>query len=185
LAKARLTPPQRALRDAIASSPRGKFSFGGPFGVWMHAPEFGLLAQKLGAYCRYETTLPPRLSEFAILVTARAWRAQYEWFAHAPIAERAGVKAQTIRDLRAGRMPKAAPKDERAIYDFITELYRTRRVSGRTYARVRAILGEAALVELVGLLGYYALVAMTLNVFHAPLPAGAAPPFREPGKGKS
>jgi 4-carboxymuconolactone decarboxylase len=184
LAKARLTPPQRALRDAIASSPRGKFSFGGPFGVWMHAPELGLLAQRLGAYCRYRTALPPRLSEFAILITARTWRAQYEWFAHAPIAEGAGIKAQTIRDLRAGRMPKAAPKDERAIYDFITELYRTRRVSEGTYARVGAILGEAALVELVGLLGYYALVAMTLNVFRVPPPAGVAWPFKEPGKGK-
>ncbi len=181
LAKARLTARQRELRDAIASGPRGKFSFGGPFGVWLHAPDFGLLAQKLGAHCRYQTALPPRLSEFAILVTARLWQAQYEWLAHAPIAERAGVKLQTIRDLRAGRTLKTASKDERAIYDFIKELYRTKRVTGRTYALVNAILGETAVVELVGLLGYYALVAMTLNVFRVPPPPGASWPLKEPG----
>jgi 4-carboxymuconolactone decarboxylase len=179
LPEARFTPRQRELRDAIASGPRGKFSLGGPFEVWMHAPDLGFLAQKLGAHCRYQTKLPPRLSEFAILVTARLWRAQYEWFAHAPIAERAGVTPQTIRDLRAGRTPKKAPKDERAIYDFIQELYRTKRVTSRTYARVRSMLGETAVVELVGLLGYYALVAMTLNVFRMPLPPGAAWPFNE------
>ena len=111
----------------------------GPFAAWMHAPEFGELAQALGAHARYKTALPPRLSEFAILCTARLWRAQYEWFAHAPMAEKAGVKPQTIRDLKAGRAPKSAGKDERAIYDFIKELYRTRRVSERTYKRAHAL----------------------------------------------
>jgi 4-carboxymuconolactone decarboxylase len=179
LSDARLTARQRELRDVIASGPRGKFSSGGPFGVWLHAPDLGLLTQKLGAHCRYGTPLPPRLSEFAILATARWWRAQYEWFAHAPIAERAGVKPQTIRDLRAARTPRTAPKDERAIYDFIKELYRTKRVTSRTYGRVKALLGEAAVVELVGILGYYALVAMTLNVFRVPPPPDASWPFRE------
>lgn len=181
LPEERLTARQRQLRDAIASSQRGTFSAGGPFGVWLLTPDFGLLAQKLGAHCRYETGLPPRLSEFAILVTARLWRAQYEWTAHAPIAERAGVKPRTIDDLRTGRAPKTAPKDERAIYDFIQELYRRRRVSDRSYVRVASLLGEAATVELVGLLGYYALVAMTLNVFRVPPPPGGSWPFRESG----
>jgi 4-carboxymuconolactone decarboxylase len=174
-----LTREQRALRDAILAGPRKMPQIRGPFAVWLHAPEFGDLAQRLGAHCRYRTGLPPRLSEFAILVTAQHWRAQFEWYAHASIAEKAGVKPQTLRDLRAGRAPKAAPKDERAIYDFIRELYRTKRVSARTYARVRALLGEAATVELVGLLGYYALVAMTLNVFCVALPPGETPAFRE------
>ena len=129
------------------------------------------------------TSIEPRLSEFAILVTAQMWKAQYEWHAHAPIAERAGVKQQVIRDLRAGRVPNSAPKDERAIYDFIKELYRTRRVSNRTYSRVSAILGDAAVVELVGILGYYTLISMTLNVFRAPLPGDAPLPFREPAAG--
>src|SRR5689334_5841767 len=127
---------QRALMDALRAGPRGQsIKLRGPFAVWMHAPDFGLLAQAFGAYCRYKTSLPPRLSEFAILCTSRLWRAQYEWFAHAPIAEKGGVKPKTIEDLQLGRVPKGAPKDERAIYDFVQELYKTRRVSDRTYKR--------------------------------------------------
>lgn len=157
---------QRALLNSLRAGPRGaSITPRGPFAVWMYAPEFGELAQKVGAHCRYGTALPPRLSEFAILCTARLWRAQYEWFAHAPMAEKGGVKATTIEDLRRGRAPKSAPKDERAIYDFIQELYKTRRVSDRTYKRVHSILGDAATVELVGILGYYVLISMTLNVF--------------------
>lgn len=183
IADNRMTKPQRTLRDAILSGPRGKGqSLTGPFAIWLHAPDFGQKAQDLGAHCRYKTALSPRLSEFAILVTAQLWRSQYEWYAHAPHAERAGVKPETIRDLRAGRVPKKAPKDERALYDFIKELYRTRRVSDRTYARVNSLLGDAAMVEFVGILGYYALISMTLNVFRAPIPGDGALPFREPGK---
>jgi 4-carboxymuconolactone decarboxylase len=177
LTQSRLTALQRKLRNAIASGSRRKFSAAGPFGVWLHAPELGLLAQQLGAYCRFGTSVPPRLSEFAILCTARQWRSQYEWVAHAPVAERSGVKRQTIRDLRAGRRPKAAPKDERAVYDLVGELYRTRRVSEKSYARVKAILGETATIELVGILGYYTMVAMTLNAHEIPVPSGATPPL--------
>jgi 4-carboxymuconolactone decarboxylase len=146
----------------------------------MHAPELGDLAQKLGAHCRYNKALPSRLSEFAILCTARLWRAQYEWYAHAPMAERAGVKPKTIQDLRAGRAPKSAPQDERAIYAFVQELYKTRRVSDATYKRARAFLGDAATVELVGILGYYALISMTLNVFRMMPPAAEKLAFAEP-----
>jgi 4-carboxymuconolactone decarboxylase len=172
---------QRRLLDALRAGPRGKsITPRGPFGAWMHAPEFGELAQALGAHARYKTALPPRLSEFAILCTARLWRAQYEWFAHAPMAEKAGVKPPTIHDLKAGRAPKSAPKDERAIYDFIQELYKTRRVSERTYRRLHALLGDAAMVELVGILGYYALISMTLNVFHMLPPESEKLAFAEP-----
>jgi 4-carboxymuconolactone decarboxylase len=173
-------PAQRALVEAIASGPRGKFDNSGPFAVFLHAPAFGDLAQKLGGYCRLETSLPPRLSEFAILVTARLWRAQYEWHAHAPIAAAAGIAAETIADLGAGRAPQRARPDERAIYAFIHELYRTRRVSDRTYDRVHRLFGDSGMVEFVGLLGYYALVAMSLNVFRMPIPADAPLPFPEP-----
>ena len=172
---------QRALMEAIRSGPRGKsISPRGPFAVWLHAPEFGQLAQALGGHCRYKTAVTPRLSEFAILCTARLWRAQYEWFAHAPIAERNGVKPKTIQALRAGRVPKSAPKDERAIYDFIQEFYKTKRVSDRTYKRVHAFLGDAATVELVGILGYYVMISMTLNVFRMMPPADAELAFAEP-----
>jgi 4-carboxymuconolactone decarboxylase len=179
-AENQLTAPQRALRDAIASGPRGIFRFSGPFAIWLHAPEIGQLAQALGGYCRFKTSVPPRLSEFAILTTARFWRAQYEWSAHAPMAERAGVKAKSIADLRAGRYPKSAAADERAIYDFASELYRTKRVSDRTYGRMVKILGEPGTIELVCILGYYALISMTLNVFRAPIDPEKPLPFREP-----
>jgi 4-carboxymuconolactone decarboxylase len=180
LAEDALTPPQQALLDSIRSGPRGgSINIRGPFAVFLHAPAFGELAQQLGGYCRYNTAVSPRLSEFAILVTAKLWRAQYEWFAHVPQAERAGVKQKTINDLHKGRPPKSAPKDERAIYDFIHELYKTRRVSDKNFKRVSAILGEPATVEFVGILGYYVLISMILNVFRMPIPEGETLPFAE------
>ena len=107
--ESRMTEGQRALLEAIRSGPRGaSITPRGPFAVWMHAPELGQFAQALGGYCRYKTSLAPRLSEFAILCTAQLWRAQYEWFAHAPIAEEAGVSPKTIENLRLGRPPKVS-----------------------------------------------------------------------------
>ena len=132
-----MTPPQRALREAISSGPRGiRKKLTGPFAIWMQAPEYGDHAQRLGAHVRYNTALSPRQSEFAILCTGQKWKAQYEWFAHEPMALKAGVKPATIKDIKAGRLPKGAPKDERAIYEFVAELYKTRRVSDKTYKRV-------------------------------------------------
>ena len=175
-----LTAEQRALLNSIRSGPRGgSVNIRGPFAVFMHAPAFGELAQKLGGHCRFNTSLDPRLSELAILCTAKLWRAQYEWYAHVPQAERAGVALATIRDIHAGRTPKSAPKDERAIYDFIQELYKTRRVSDRTYKRVNALLGNVATVELVGILGYYVLISMILNVFRMMPPEGEPLAFAE------
>jgi 4-carboxymuconolactone decarboxylase len=180
IADEQMNPLQRGLRDAIFAGPRGvRKKLTGPFQIWLNAPEFGNLAQTLGAHCRYKTALSPRLSETAILTTAQFWKAQYEWHAHAPMAEKAGVKPRTIKDIQSGRAPKSAPKDERALYDFIKELYKTRRVSDRTYKRVHAILGDAGTVELVGICGYYALISMTLNVFRAQLPDDATMPFKE------
>ena len=178
--EAEMDEGQRALLASLRAGPRGQsITPRGPFAAWMHATEFGQLAQALGAHCRYNKTLPPRLSEFAILCTARMWRAQYEWFAHAPMAEKAGVKPKTIADLRAGREPKSAPKDERAIYALVQELYKNRRVSDRTYKRVQSLMGDKGTVELVGILGYYGLVAMMLDVFNVPLPPDAPAPFAE------
>jgi len=171
---------QRALRDAIFAGPRGKRpKLNGPFAIWLHAPQTGIVAQALGAHVRFKTSLSPRLSEFAICATGAIWRAQYEWYMHAPMAERAGVKPETIADLRAGRAPKRAPKDERALYDFIKELYRTRRVSDGTYKRVHAFLGDQGMVEFAATLGYYVLISMTLNIFAAQVPEEVALPFRE------
>lgn len=177
-AESELSPKQAALLADIQKT-RGKGTLGGPFAVFLHTAEYGDLAQKLGAFCRYRTVLPPRLSEFTILVLARLWRSQYEFWVHAPIAEKAGVKAATIEAIRTGR-PLKLGKEERAIYDFIVELHKKRRVSDRNYKRVHALFGDAGTVEFVGILGYYTLVAMTLNVFHVPLPEGDAYPFTEP-----
>ena len=173
-----LSPKQHELLADIRKT-RGTGPLGGPFAVLLHAPEYGDLAQKLGAFCRYKTAVPPHLSEFTILVLARFWRSQYEFWVHAPIAERAGVKASTIQALRTGRVPRLT-KEQRSIYDFIAELHKTKRVGDQTYARVHALFGDAGRVEFVGILGYYTLVAMTLNVFRVPLPDGEVYPFTEP-----
>jgi len=181
IADEKMTEPQRALREAIYAGPRGiRRRLTGPFQIWLNAPELGHLAQALGAHCRFNTSLSPRLSETAILTTAQWWKAQYEWHAHAPMAEKAGVRPQTIKDIKAGRAPRSAAKDERAIVEFVRELYKTRRVSERTYKRVHAFLSDTGMVELVGICGYYALISMTLNVFRAQLPADAPMPFAEP-----
>jgi 4-carboxymuconolactone decarboxylase len=176
-----LTREQHALVEAIKSGPRGRFMMEGPFAVYLHAPAYGQLAQQLGAHLRFGTSLPPRLSEVAILCTGQFWKAQYEWMAHAAIAEKQGVKPATIRDIQASRTPKSAPADEKAIFALVKELYATRRVSDATYKRVHKLIGDPGMVELVGILGYYVMVSMTLNVFRVPLPEGKAAPFREPG----
>lgn len=176
-----LNASQRALVAALRAGPRGpNVPLGGPFGCYLHAPEAGDTIQHFAAFFRFKTKLPKRLSEFAILTIGRHWKAQYEFYVHAGEAERAGVKPETVRDIKAGRAPKKAPKDERAIYDFVRELHRKKRVGDRTYARVHAFLGDAAMVEFIGILGCYTLVSMVLNTFRVPLPEGAAAPFTEP-----
>jgi 4-carboxymuconolactone decarboxylase len=181
LSEDKLDHAQRTLLDAVRAGPRGdRVRLGGPFGVYMHAPQYGELTQQLGAFLRFKTSLEPRVSEFAILCTARMWRAQYEWHAHAPLAAKAGVKPEVIADIKAGRAPKKAAKDESAIFDLVQELYRTRRVGDRNFKRVQGFLGDRATVELVGILGYYVGVSMILNVFNVPLPDGASPYFPEP-----
>ena len=177
-AEADLSPKQAELLGEIQKT-RGKGPLGGPFAVFLTTPEYGDLAQKLGAFCRYRTAVSPHLSEFTILVLARFWRSQYEFWVHAPIAQKAGVKAQTIQAIRTGRTLKLT-KEERAIYDFIAELHKTKRVSEKNYKRVHAMFGDAGTIEFVGILGYYTLVAMTLNVFGVPLPDGEVYPFAEP-----
>ena len=181
LVESELNPAQRALLDTLRSGPRGKsVSLDGPFGCYMHAPEIGEAIQQLAAFCRFKTRLPKRLSEFAILAIGRIWKAQFEFHVHAREAEEAGVRPQTIRDLKAGRVPTKAPKDERALYDFISELHRYRRVSNRTYARVQKLLGDGGIVELLAIMGSYTLTCMVLDTFQVPLPEGATPPFKEP-----
>ena len=126
-----------------------------------------------------ELELPPRLSELAILVTARVWRAAYEWSAHEGHALKAGLDAAVVADIRAGRQPKLARADDAAIYQLARELHESRAVGDATYERAVEVLGEAKVVELVALLGYYALVAMTINAFAVDPPEGGPPPFAD------
>jgi 4-carboxymuconolactone decarboxylase len=181
LTEDQLDHDQRALLNSLRAGPRGKgVSLGGPFGCYMYAPQIGEVIQQFAAFCRFKTRLPKRLSEFAILVIGRMWKAQYEFYVHAREAEEAGVRPQTIRDIKAGRAPSKAPKDERALYDFIKELHDKRRVSDRAYKRVHEILGDGGMVEFLAILGSYTLTSMVLNTFRVPLPEGATAPFKEP-----
>ena len=172
--------PAHAPRTRIRSGPRGgSISIRGPFAVFLHAPEFGELAQKLGGFSAIRRRCRRGSRSSRSWSRPELWRAQYEWFAHVPQAERAGVTKETISDLHKGRMPKSLPKDERAIYDFIQELYKTRRVSDKTYKLVVDVLGEPATVEFVGILGYYVLISMILNVFRMSPPEGQPLPFAD------
>ena len=170
-----MTPEQRVVFDKIRSGPRGLVE--GPLRVWVASPEFAEHAQALGAFCRYGTRLPPRLSELAILVVGAYWRSGFEWHVHAPIALKAGVHPDAVAAIREGREPKLAEADERAAYRFARELLETRTVSADTYEAAIETFGLEAVVELVGILGYYTLISMTINAFHVPLPAGASDPF--------
>lgn len=171
------TPAQKAVLDEILSGPRGNLN--GPFLGWIHSPELAQHAQRLGAFCRYNTGLPLRLSELAILVTAARWRAQAEWYIHYPIALEAGVREADAESIRQGRRPEFADPDDALIHDFASELYDARRVSDATYAKAAERFGHRIVVNLVGLLGYYALVAMTLNVFGMRAAGQDSLPFAE------
>jgi 4-carboxymuconolactone decarboxylase len=173
----RLTPEQREVHDAIVAGPRGKVQ--GPLQVWLHSPKLAARAQELGAFCRFHTSLPKRLSELAILVTGAHWKAGFEWFVHAPEAIKAGLDAGTIDAIHAGTKPNFTRPDEAAVHDFARELLDTGRVSDATYARATAELGTVGVVELVGILGYYGLISMTICAFRVPTPAGEAEPFPE------
>ena len=175
LVPAQMTAAQRRVHDAIAAGPRGRVE--GPLRVWLQSPDFADRAQALGAFCRFGGTLPPQVSELAILVTAAFWRAPFEWYAHAPLALRAGIDPQVVEAIRTGTTPQLSREDQDATHALARELTETHRVSDATYRRAVAALGLPAVVELVGLIGYYSLVAMTINAFEVPLPPGASDPF--------
>ena len=175
ISAATMTPEQRRVHDIIASGPRGVVQ--GPLRVWLHRPELAERAQALGAYCRYGSSLPPRLSELAIIITGAYWHAGFEWHVHAPIAVKEGIDPAAVEALRTGREPGFAREDEAAVHAFATELLRTHAVSEATFARARAALGAPGVVDLVGVLGYYGFISMTINAFAVPLPEGAAAPF--------
>jgi 4-carboxymuconolactone decarboxylase len=174
----KLTPEQKAMVDDLLSGSRT--SLGGPFNALLRSPEMGNLAQNLGEYIRFRTSVPARLNEMAILMTAKWWSSQYEWYAHKPLALKAGLSAAVIDDIQAGRRPTAMKADEAVVYDFSNELRERRRVSDATFKAAVELLGEKGVMDLVAAMGYYDLVSMVLNVDQYPLPAGEALPFAEP-----
>ncbi len=174
-----MSEAQRAVYKAIASGPRGGVR--GPLAIWLHSPGLAERAQALGEFCRYHTSLPPRLSELAILVIATVWGSEYEWFAHKPLALKAGVAPAVVEALRSGQTPVFEAPDEAAVYDILTSLHRTRRIDAALYARAEAVLGSVGLVELVGIAGYYTLISMTINLFEVGLPDGVAAELRSAG----
>ena len=175
LAREQMTPAQARVAEAIASGPRGGLR--GPFNAWLRSPEFADRAQKVGEYIRFNSSLDKRLNEFAILITARWWDAKFEWYAHYPLALQAGLKAEVAKDLAEGRRPRGMAPDEAAVYDFTTELRRERRVSDKTFAEAKRLLGEQGVIDLIGVSGYYDLVSMTLNVAEVAAPADGAFPL--------
>ena len=166
-----MTAEQRAVYDATVAGRRGRT----PANVmaWLHSPELASRAQQLGEFVRYNTTLSPRLSELAILLVARQWTSQYEWAVHSGEAVRAGLPAHIINAIASRATPQFESAEEQALFDFSTALLDTHQVPNGVYANAVGALGERATVELVGILGYYTLVAMTLNGFAIDPPAGS------------
>ncbi|MFN4090477.1 MAG: carboxymuconolactone decarboxylase family protein [Alphaproteobacteria bacterium] len=171
-----LSPEQRRIRDEIASGPRGGAR--GPFPAMLRSPELAKRAAHLGEFLRFNTSLPPRLSELAILVTARAWTAQYEWYAHAKLALKGGLAPAVVDAIAERREPPFEKEDERIVYTFCHELHATHGVSDATYEKTVAAFGERGVVELIGLSGYYVMVGMTLNVAQVQLPEGEPLPLK-------
>jgi 4-carboxymuconolactone decarboxylase len=177
LVYAELDADQRRVYDAIIAGPRGQVQ--GPLKVWLQSAQLADRAQALGAFCRFGSSLSPRLSELAIIVMGAYWRAGFEWFAHAPIAIKAGIDPAAVEAIRSGREPTFAKPDEAAVYAFAHELLATRAVSDATFQNAIAQLGRKGVVELTGILGYYGLISMTIKAFEVPLPSGTPEPFAD------
>jgi 4-carboxymuconolactone decarboxylase len=182
-----MTPAQRELAAAIRSGPRAAVAgsaansadttLGSPFNVFLRSPELGDHLQKMGSHIRFKSTLGPKLTELAILVTARQWTAQYEWHAHHRLALQAGLDPAIAAAIAQGQRPATMSAEEAAIYDFCHELHSTTRVSDAAYQGVFSHFGEQGVMDLIATNGYYVLVAMVLNVDRTPIPGGAPLPL--------
>ena len=170
LAYAEMTAPQKKMFESLISGERR--GAGGPFNVLLRSPEMGDLAQKFGASMRFHSTIPPRLNELAIIITARHWTSHFEWYAHRRAAQQNGVSPATIEAIAAGRRPTTMQPDEEVVYNFCTELLTNKQVSDQTFQATKEKFGERGVVDLIGVTGYYQIVSMLLNVDRYPLPDG-------------
>lgn len=172
-----LTPAQKEWADAIAVPPRNAKFTNPPYRAYIRNPELAPKLSAMSDYLRWNSSLPARLSEFAILITARQWTAQYEWFAHYPLAMKAGLAPEVARDIANGVRPQTMKQDEAALYDLAMALYRDKKVSDDVYRVAQQTFGERGIMDIIGLIGYYDLVSMTLITMQAEAPNDSVPPL--------
>ncbi len=169
------TPEQRREAQAVIDGPRGALI--SPFVPLLRSPELMGHAQRMGEYLRYRSALGLRLSELAILVTARAWSQPVEWAIHAPIAQKEGIAAEAIAAIAAGERPAGLRDDEALVHDFCVELHARQQIGDATWAAAVARFGEGGVMDLVGITGYYTMLSMVMNAARTPAPASTAPPL--------
>lgn len=172
-----LAPDARAFLDALNSGPRGKIGLIGPFGVRAHAPKIGQAAQAFGATVRFQTSLPERIKEIAICAVGAHYKAKFEFAAHGPMAIAAGVPVAAVESIRVGKDPNFSDAADRASYRVARELLLEQRLSDATFADAKAHFGEAALIELVTVIGYYCMISLTLNAFDVKVTSRMTDPF--------
>jgi len=175
-----MTPAQRTVADAIMSGPRGGMR--GPFNTWLRSPVLADRLQKVGEYVRFDTSLDKRLNEMAICMTAQHWGSQYEWYAHAPLALKAGLDPAVLKAIGEGKKPDNMKEDEAIVWEFTTQLRRDRTVDDAIYAKAQEKFGEKGIVDLIAVNGYYDVVSMTLNVARVSPPDGETMPFKQAGR---
>ena len=171
-----MTPAQKTMIDHLVAGPRAGAD--GPFNVLLRSPEMGDIAQQFGATARFNQSMPRKLTELAIIITARYWSAQYEWYAHHRAALAAGLSPAIADAIAAGKRPSGMQKDEEAVYNFCSELLTTKQVSDATFKAARDTVGEKGVVDLIGVMGWYQMVSMLLNTDRYPLPDGAQPELK-------
>jgi 4-carboxymuconolactone decarboxylase len=171
-----LNEAQKPLGEQIMKV--SSVGLGGPYNPLMRSPVLGQRLFDMAHYLRWETSVPTRLNEFAILIIGRQWRSQVEWFAHAPLAAKAGLSADIIADLKAGKKPSNMAEDEAVVYDFVYELTSTQKVSDETYARAKKVFNDQQVVDLTAVAGNYVMVAMLLAMAEETVPPGKEPPFK-------
>ena len=172
--KTQWTDPQ-AKAAAEFTRMRGQEPFG-PFALMLRSPEVMLRAAAMGDYMRYKTSLPRALNEMIILLTARHWSQQFEWYIHQPMALAAGLDQDLVSAISKGRRPEKLSADEAIVYDFVTELLRLQNVGDETYAKARDRFGEPGVIDLVGVAGYYSFLSMMMNTARTAVPADSPVP---------
>ena len=172
-----LTAEQQAMARMLTTPPRNSALDSGPFNAYARSPALGLLLLQVSDYVRFNTSLPPRLSEFAIMIAARQWTQLYEWRAHYALAIKGGLDRQILVDLGAGVRPQGMKDDEAALYDFCTEMYRDHNVSDATFKAARDKFGERGLMDVIGIIGYYDIVSMALIAQQTTGKPGDEPPL--------